>query len=602
TTLRFIGLCFARVEQNWHRERLGVEEPLVPVLLRLADLHADLGKQPPLRQNIIDEVASRLQCNEQIAEQLVDGWMEESLLLVLLDGLDEVPEARREGVREAIERFAHSDRGRVIVTSRLAGFRPLTGFREYVLKPLEDVQTEVLPYVRGWLAAIGQDQDVEQRAQELVRALEEHPSLRRIANNPLLLRLAVEYYVKSKGGRLPSGRAELYEKWLEEAWKRAEERGASEERKELIFMALEAIAWGMQIGKDSDDQGIEKAIKEFAGISDKHTIEEVLRDIWKRMGLIARLPAARGDPSQAHYVFAHETVREYLVARRLLRAWEQDWEQTMAFLEPRLFLPEWEEPLALLVDLLSKLSKPKEPKLVGLSLKRLEELEEKDLREEIRRFVRAIECAGPESDVPLLRARALELLSEGGHELEDIARCLLKELLADPRLSVRARAIRVVRQSRWWWAAEDARRLLEDQDEDTMVRQAAAEALGELGDPQALPVLFRAQNDDDPRVREAAAEALGKLCNPRAVPMLLQALQEDDDPGVRRAAAEALGELGDPQAVPSLLQALQDVDPGMRRAAAEALGKLGDPQALPPLLQALQDEDPMVRQAAARAL
>ncbi|MDW8185043.1 MAG: hypothetical protein RMM07_07300, partial [Anaerolineae bacterium] len=93
TTLRFIGLCFARVEQNWHRERLGVEEPLVPVLLRLADLHADLGKQPPLRQNIIDEVASRLQCNEQIAEQLVDGWMEESLLLVLLDGLDEVPEA-----------------------------------------------------------------------------------------------------------------------------------------------------------------------------------------------------------------------------------------------------------------------------------------------------------------------------------------------------------------------------------------------------------------------------------------------------------------------------------------------------------------------------
>ena len=71
---------------------------------------------------------------------------------------------------------------------------------------------------------------------------------------------------------------------------------------------------------------------------------------------------------------------------------------------------------------------------------------------------------------------------------------------------------------------------------------------------------------------------------------------------MRRAAAEALGNIGDPPALPALLQALQDEDGGVRRAAAEALGNIGDPQALPALTQALQDKDGWVRRAAVKAL
>jgi len=33
TALQFIGLCFARAKEGWHTERLGVEAPLIPVLL-----------------------------------------------------------------------------------------------------------------------------------------------------------------------------------------------------------------------------------------------------------------------------------------------------------------------------------------------------------------------------------------------------------------------------------------------------------------------------------------------------------------------------------------------------------------------------------------
>jgi len=71
---------------------------------------------------------------------------------------------------------------------------------------------------------------------------------------------------------------------------------------------------------------------------------------------------------------------------------------------------------------------------------------------------------------------------------------------------------------------------------------------------------------------------------------------------VRQAAAEALGELGDARAVGPLIVALQDGDVEVRRAAAWALGEIGDARAVDPLIAALRDEDVEVCRAAARAL
>jgi hypothetical protein len=73
-------------------------------------------------------------------------------------------------------------------------------------------------------------------------------------------------------------------------------------------------------------------------------------------------------------------------------------------------------------------------------------------------------------------------------------------------------------------------------------------------------------------VRWAAAQALEKI-GPPALPALIQALQ-DEEGLVREAAAEALGAIGDPQATPALIQALQDEEGEVRRAAAKALMKL----------------------------
>jgi HEAT repeat protein len=64
---------------------------------------------------------------------------------------------------------------------------------------------------------------------------------------------------------------------------------------------------------------------------------------------------------------------------------------------------------------------------------------------------------------------------------------------------------------------------------------------------------------------------------------------------VRSAACRALGEIGDPQAIPHLIQALRDDYSDVRSAACWALGRIGDPQAIPHLIQALQDENAWVR-------
>jgi len=172
-------------------------------------------------------------------------------------------------------------------------------------------------------------------------------------------------------------------------------------------------------------------------------------------------------------------------------------------------------------------------------------------------------------------------------------------------------------------------------DSDWDVRRAAAWALGDLGDPQAVPALSVWAHAG----KDAARDALQTLGHPMldlpqavaqvaaqgawgvliraltctqvrevvvglgapAVPPLIQALG-DSDWVVRRAAAEALGKLGDPQAVPALIQALGDSDSDVRAVAAEALGAIGDPQAVPALIQALGDSGWDVRRAAAEAL
>jgi len=89
--------------------------------------------------------------------------------------------------------------------------------------------------------------------------------------------------------------------------------------------------------------------------------------------------------------------------------------------------------------------------------------------------------------------------------------------------------------------------LLEILKKDDEIRWAAAKALGWIGEPvgknkMVIEALIGALRDKNEEVGEAAAWALGRIGDARAVDPLIDAL-EDDDENVRKAAAKALNSI-----------------------------------------------------------
>jgi HEAT repeat protein len=566
TALQFIGLCYARAAAGQAVEQLTIKRPAIPIRLRL-QVSAPTIAQNTIRDALCTAICDTLQCQNEDANRLLDAWRQSPGLLILLDGLDEAPTELRQPVRERIERAAHSGIGRIILTSRPAGFLTLGGLQEYTLKPFADTRQEALPYLKGWLQALKPEwqAQVEEKVQSLIEQMQASAALRRLLNNPLLLRLSAQHYAAT--GAIARSRADLYRQWVEEAWQRAQRRGASEQDKYLA--ALQALAWHMHTGGDNSATALQIALRN-AGLT-----TDLLHHLRKQTGLLAQLSEARTE----RYVFSHQTLREYLVAIRLREAWQQNARRTWRFLNLRLHLTEWREPLALLAGL----------------------LDEADAGHLLTWIVRA---RSPEEQYlhrDLLLAA--ELAIESGYA-QVIGVMLVPRLLQVLRgrqvgYSVRESAVEALGRIGDAEAVPGLLEALHDADAD--VRWAAAAALERIGDAAAVPGLLAALGDADANVREAAAAALGEIGDAAAVPGLLAALR-DANAGVRRAAAAALGEIGDAAAVPGLLHALRDAEARVREAAAKALGQIGDATAVPGLLHALGDTAWLVRAAAAEAL
>ena len=469
TTLQFIGLCFAHADEHWPKEKLNLEEARVPILLPLPELaDAPASEKATILLNaLVLEVCRRLQvCTPEQARTLLFRWTEGPGLAVLLDGLDEVAEERRGAARQAVLDFVRSSPGqkaRLVVASRTAGYVPLGDpFREYTLKPFSGPR-EARDFLANWLGALRPEWDAAAKGDELLQALEARPALRRL-DNPLQLRLCAEVYAETE--KVAESRADLYERYLDALWRRAERRGMAKDRRAVLERAAGALAWHLHTGGEGGEPDTIAALRRANLAPDDEVARALLDGLRRRVGLIVRV----GE----RWAFAHLTLREYLVAQRLREEWRRDRRRAGHFLCPRLHLPEWQEVLLLLVGGMEK--------------------------EEAQDFIRWVERAGSRYELRLRRDLLLA-----------IALCAERGDIALP--------LRALRGEDWW------------------VRRAAAEALGAIGNPQAVQDLLGALRDEDRRVLWAAAEALaGLLLGLAGVLAVLLAVAEERLKGGRRSS------------------------------------------------------------------
>jgi HEAT repeat protein len=104
---------------------------------------------------------------------------------------------------------------------------------------------------------------------------------------------------------------------------------------------------------------------------------------------------------------------------------------------------------------------------------------------------------------------------------------------------------------------------------------ALAQVISEIGTP-AVDLLIDALEDQDSHIRSAAADALGEIRDERAILPLIESLG-DPARDVRRYAASALGRIGNPEAVSALVELLSDQDSGVGGSAQSALESIGPP-------------------------
>ena len=124
-------------------------------------------------------------------------------------------------------------------------------------------------------------------------------------------------------------------------------------------------------------------------------------------------------------------------------------------------------------------------------------------------------------------------------------------------------------------------------DEDPEIRLFSVNVLCEIRDAGTLPFLFASIKDPDMNVRAATAEALGRIGDPQALGMLQEALR--DDPWVAMAAINAIGEIGGEQVLLILYDCLKHES--SRAMAIDALEKAGNKESIQPLALCMASED-----------
>ncbi|MBC8443605.1 MAG: SUMF1/EgtB/PvdO family nonheme iron enzyme [Deltaproteobacteria bacterium] len=314
----------------------------IPVVLRDFARWMPENKKKAVPRHQWDFILNRLESqNLGFAADSIHDTLERGKALVLMDGLDEIPEqSQRSFIRDAVVAFhGRYPDSRLIVTCRVLSYqdkaRQLAGFPVFEMAPFEEEKIDT--FIEAWYAELARLGEVKTLAEAKglagkLKTAVRRTDLWRLAPNPLLL--TVMALVHTHKGRLPEARSMLYEETgdlLLWRWGQIKVGGedASPKLRKLLLEAdraevdLKRVLWDVAFhahqsrGADETDtladieeSRLETAIAELHPTGSLKWARSLIDTIKLRAGLlIEREPGV--------YTFPHRTFQEYMAGAHL---------------------------------------------------------------------------------------------------------------------------------------------------------------------------------------------------------------------------------------------------------------------------------------------
>ena len=319
TLVQWLAVSAAREELA---EDMGYLRDRIPFVLPLRTLTRH-GERLPAPDRFLSAVGCPLSPPE--------GWVDRVLTagrgLILVDGIDEVPEAERDRTRRWLRDLLDTyDGNRWLVTSRPTAVREDwladDGFAELTLSPMS--AAEVTAFVQRWHRAAGEE--AQPYEQPLLTALRTTPDVAALATNPLMCGLICALH-RDRRGFLPRGRKALYDAALSMLLSRRDRErdmgkpyGIELGEAAQIQLVQRLAYWLTLNGRTQMDRShagsvVRAAVPAIPEAAAHDAPDAVFTHLLHRSGLLR-------EPAPDTVDFVHRTFQDYLAAKALVDQWD----------------------------------------------------------------------------------------------------------------------------------------------------------------------------------------------------------------------------------------------------------------------------------------
>ena len=192
----------------------------LPFVLKLRNLfHREINEDPD-RLELLETAINR---SSRMPGDWIISTLQKRRTVLLLDGLDELSEYHLSIARKWLENFLHNyPKVNVIVTSRPEGLDQrwfnLQGFTTFSLEPMSI--DSIKECIEAWFKAVDtvapeMGEDLLAHKRSLLHDVKNRPSVRELAETPLVCAMLCAFYAYEVSESAPESRGELYEQLIE---------------------------------------------------------------------------------------------------------------------------------------------------------------------------------------------------------------------------------------------------------------------------------------------------------------------------------------------------------------------------------------------------